>query len=191
MVGGSHRRNHVDRRREDLCRFNVGPTRLPVRLAPVEVLCRFKLVPSVRVRSIRHLMHGATTDESKGFPGALRVREPRRPTEGRGAQAEGRPTDGVPRQASEPLRPRTDLGNLQAPTWADELAQPPVHTTDVRRTRPGPSSSNKERFGVRITHFSVQSDHVHLIVEAASSTALSPLISFVTLFNHITRPISE
>jgi putative transposase len=31
----------------------------------------------------------------------------------------------------------------------------------------------RERFGVRITHFSVQRDHIHLIVEAASRAALS------------------
>jgi REP element-mobilizing transposase RayT len=82
-----------------------------------------------------------------------------------------------------PKGARAGVSHLQRPQFGRTF---PVHVTmrmaehvyNLRSRRAfgviGPAIAKAaERFGVRIVHFSVQGNHVHLIVEAATTDALS------------------
>jgi REP element-mobilizing transposase RayT len=88
-----------------------------------------------------------------------------------------------PRAGRKPNGPRSGVSHLRRPQFERPF---PVHVTmrmakhvyNLRSRRAfaiiGPAIGKAaERFGVRIVHFSVQGNHVHLIVEAAETGALS------------------
>ena len=83
----------------------------------------------------------------------------------------GRPrskTSGMPHAARPTLSGREPL--LVTLKVAEGLAS--LRSSRLFRRILASLARAKERFGTRIVHFSVQSDHVHLLVEAASKTAL-------------------
>jgi REP-associated tyrosine transposase len=98
----------------------------------------------------------------------------KRSPSGRGGYREG---------AGRPKKPDAGVSHLQRPAF-DERS--PVHVTlrvrphvpDLRGRRPTAALrrafvAGGDRFGVRLTGFSIQEDHLHLLVEADDSEALA------------------
>ena len=93
--------------------------------------------------------------------------------EGRRRRTKGRNVTGVPHRA----RPFHDRNHPEHVTWRIVKGIPSLRGFDLARAvgqtfRAITQSHARRRTSFRVTHFSIQSNHVHLIVEAGSKTTL-------------------